>query len=205
MIVTVASFKGGVGKTITAVSLAAVLQQKHGPTLLLDEDSTHNAVHWTEHRPEVEGPFPVRVIEGQRSAKVLQTERFAHVVMDTGQKPTDEDLRAMALGCDLLIVPSEPSFLETDGLGQTIRALSAMAAPNYRVLLTKVPHFAGVRARELRKELTDAGVPMFEAEIPRLTAFEKAVGAGRVVYEVDDPQAERAWQAYLAVGKELGL
>ncbi len=46
MILSVASFKGGVGKTTTAVHLAAYLQTL-APTLLLDADQTKNATAWT--------------------------------------------------------------------------------------------------------------------------------------------------------------
>jgi chromosome partitioning protein len=45
VIITIASHKGGVGKTTTAFHLASFLQEK-APTLLLDGDDTRNATAW---------------------------------------------------------------------------------------------------------------------------------------------------------------
>jgi chromosome partitioning protein len=46
MIITIASFKGGVSKTTTAVHLAAYLQ-KRSPTLLIDGDPNRSATGWS--------------------------------------------------------------------------------------------------------------------------------------------------------------
>jgi chromosome partitioning protein len=72
------------------------------------------------------------------------------------------------------------------------------------VLLTKTQPPPVREAAHLRASLEKAGIPIFKTDIPRLRAFEKAVGEGVPVYDVhDDAQAARAWAAYLAVGQEI--
>lgn len=194
MIITVASHKGGVAKTTTAVHLAAYFQTL-APTLLLDGDQTKNATAWSQRGKG----FPFKVASIDHAAKLARD--FAHIVIDTGQRPSEDDLKAAAEGCDLLIVPAVPSALDTDGLGQTIRAMPAGAV--YRVLLTKVPPDAAKDAQELRGILAELSAPVFKVEIPRLKAFEKAAAAGQIVNQTDDRNAARAWAAYVAAGKEI--
>ncbi|MEG4997774.1 ParA family protein [Microcoleus sp. B4-D4] len=57
MIVTVASFKGGVGKTTTALHLAVYLQTK-APTLLVDGDLNRSALDWTAR-----GSLPFQIVD----------------------------------------------------------------------------------------------------------------------------------------------
>ena len=196
MIITVTSYKGGVGKTTTAVHLAAYLQAM-APTLLLDGDQTKNATAWSQRGPG----FPFRVASIDQAAKLARN--FSHIVIDTGQRPSLDDLRAAAEGCDLLIIPAVPASLDTDGLGQTIRALQEIGTTAYRVLLTKVPPPPEKEGAELRALLTEQGIPILRAEIPRLKAFEKAAATGQIVKEADDRNAGRAWDAYAAAGKEI--
>jgi chromosome partitioning protein len=197
MILTVASYKGGVGKTTTAVHLAAYLHSL-SPTLLLDGDKTKNATAWSQR-----GGFPFRVAPIDAASKLARD--YAHVVIDTGQRPSDEDLEAAVEGCDLLVIPAVPSALDSDGLGQTIRALKKIKATNFKVLLTRVAHDASKEATELRRLLAGIHAPVFHTEIPRFKAFEKAAAAGGLVAQVDDLNADRAAKAYLAAGLELGV
>ena len=196
MIVTVASYKGGVGKTTTAVHLAAYFQTL-APTLLLDDDKTRNAINWSQRGRGLS----FRVAPADQAAKLARD--FQHIVIDTGQRPTGDDLRAAAEGCDLLVVPAVPSALDTDGLGQTVAALQGIGATGFRVLLTRVPPDAAKDAAELRELMAELKAPVFAAEIPRLKAFEKAAGAGQIVSEADDRNAARAWEAYAAAGREI--
>ena len=198
MVLSVASFKGGVGKTTTAVHLAAYLQ-KHAPTLLLDADQTKNATAWSQRG----AGFPFRVAGVGQAAKLSKD--YTHIVIDTGQRPTMDDLKAAAEDCDLLVIPAVPASLDTDGLGQTLRALQTIGATGYKVLLTKVPPYAAKEATELRELLAEMTAPVFKSEIPRLTAFEKAATHGQIVNQVDDRNAARAWETYAAAAKEITL
>lgn len=196
MLVTVASFKGGVAKTTTAVHIAAYLHMQ-APTLLLDADKTRNALEWSA---EANG-FPFTTAPYSQATKLAG--RFTHVVLDTGQRPEGSDLKEIVEACDLLIVPASPGSLDTRSLVQSIMALRHLGADRFRVLMTKVPPPPESDGAKLRAVLEEHRVPMFVSEIPRLKAFEKAAAAGVIVDQVEDRNAARAWAAYCAVGKEI--
>jgi chromosome partitioning protein len=196
MIITVASYKGGVGKTTTAVHLAAYLQTL-ALTLLLDGDDTRNATAWSKRGKG----FNFKVADEVQAARFARD--FTHTVIDTGQRPKQVDLKVLSEGCDLLVIPTVPASLDTDGLVLMLQALHEIGSDRYRVLLTKVPSPPEQDGPQLRAALTEQGVPLFTVDIPRLKAFEKAAAAGVTVAEVDDPRAKRAWESYEAAGKEL--
>ena len=197
MIITVLSHKGGVTKTTTSVHLARFLHDL-APTLLLDGDETRNALAWNARG----AGFPFRVAEVELGVRLGR--QYEHVVIDTGQRQSDNDIRAAVKSSDLLIVPATPGTLDTDGLGKTIAALNKIPGVKYKVLLSRVPPDAAAEVVQLRAALASAGAEVFAGEIPRLKAFERAVDAGVTVDQVlSDRQAPRAWAAYQAIGKEL--
>jgi chromosome partitioning protein len=196
--ITVAHYKGGVGKTTTAVHFAAFLQNL-GPTLLIDGDPNRSATTWAKR-----GGFPFKIVDEKEGA--YQARNYQHVVIDTEARPGVADFEALAKGCDLLVIPTVPASLDTDALILTLEAArkAGLATNKYRVLLTKVPPPPEQDGPQLRAVLQEQGIPVFEAEIPRLKSFERAAAAGVPVYAVQhDDRAKRAWEAYEAAGKEL--
>lgn len=199
MIVTVASYKGGVGKTTTAIHLAAYFSQL-APTLLIDGDIIRAATKWSQ-RGTAKG-LPFKVVPVGQMAKHLRD--FTHVVIDTEANPKDEDFKDAAAGCDLLVIPAEPEPTATDGLTYTLSKLRELENNRYRVLLTKVPSKPRTEGDQLRASLIENGIPVFKAEIPMLVAFHKASAEGVPVSGVkDDRNAARAWDAYESAGKEI--
>lgn len=198
MIVTVAHYKGGVGKTTTAVHLAAYLNQ-HAPTLLLDGDDNRIAMAWAAGGPG----FPFKVADEAEAPMLVQSGQFKHIVIDTAQKPNDADLRALTKGCNLMVIPAVPAGLDNIGLLRTLKGLRALGATNFRLLLNKYPPPPEPEGEQLRGDLEREGLPMFGTHIPRLKAYDKCTYTGQLVQDVNDRNAKRAWAAFEAVGKEL--
>ena len=195
MIITVAAFKGGVGKTTSAVHLASFLQE-HKPTLLVDGDPNRSATNWSKR-----GSLPFTVVDERQAAKYSRD--FEHIVIDTQARPEEEDLKALAEGADLLIIPTTPDALSLDALRQTIKALKTLGSDRFRILITMVPPKPSRDGEEARAMLTGTGLPVFESQIRRLAAFQKAALAGVPVSAVPDPRAKEGWGDYRKIGEEV--
>ena len=128
---------------------------------------------------------------------------FEHCVIDTEARPEEEDLKALADGCDLLIIPTTPDALALDALMLTVKALDGLRASGYRILLSIIPPRPSRDGDEARSTLTEAGLPLLTRGVRRLVAFQKAALAGVPVYAVDDPRANLGWEDYQQVGKEI--
>jgi len=198
MIVTIASYKGGVGKTTTAVHLAAYLNA-YAPTLLIDGDAIRAATKWNQRGKG----FPFKVVDETQTAKYAREYLKGHIVIDTEANPSNVDFAAVVDGCDLLIIPAVPETTATDGLVYTLAQLGETGRERYRVLLTKVPPKPRIDGELLRASLIKQRIPIFKSEIPQLVAFDRASEQGVPVYEIKDERAARAWQSYENAGKEI--
>ena len=197
MILTVASFKGGVGKTTTAVHLAGILNE-HAPTLLIDDDPNRSASAWAEP-----GNLPFQVVLEQERHH-LQGD-FENLVIDTPARADPADLKTLARASDIIVLPTTPEALAMTALLQLTTMLQAIEGADVRVLLTICPPYPEKDADEAREALEGAGLKLFNAQVRRAKAFQKAALGGQLVYEVSDPRAGVAWLDYVSAGRELGL
>ncbi|MEM9772146.1 MAG: ParA family protein [Cyanobacteria bacterium P01_D01_bin.73] len=195
MILTIASFKGGVGKSTTALHLAAYLHQK-APTLLVDGDLNRSALGWAER-----GSLPFKVCDEKQAVKFAR--QYEHIVIDTPARPDPDELKTVAEGCDLLILPTSPDALAMSAMIQMVEVLRGLDA-KFKVLLTIVPPKPSQVGDKARRAIEDAGLPCFKGAIRRLSAFQKAALEGVPVGQVKgDRMAAVAWDCYRAIGKEI--
>ena len=195
MILTIAGFKGGVGKSTSAVHLAAYLADL-APTVLVDGDPNRSATGWAKR-----GPLPFKVVDERQIARAAR--EHEHVVVDTPARPSREDLEALADGCDLIVLPSLPNLLDLDALMGIVETLTAIGTDKFRVLLTIVPPKPARDGDEARAALAEAGLPVFAGSVRRATAFAKAAVGGCIVRDVKDARALDCWADYAAVGREI--
>ena len=195
MIITVASYKGGAGKTTTAVHIAAYLSES-APTALIDGDPNRSATAWSQR-----GTLPFTVVNEHQGARAARMHE--HLVFDTAARPSTDQLQELASGCDLLVIPANPDFLSLDALRQTVQTLQRLKAERYRILLTMIPPKPASDGDVARTALTEAGLPLFVGSIRFLKAFKTAASEGKTVAGVKDPRAQFGWADYVAVGEEL--
>ncbi|MEM7594443.1 MAG: ParA family protein [Cyanobacteria bacterium P01_A01_bin.83] len=195
MIIAITALKGGVGKTTTAVHLAAYFQTL-APTLLIDADKNRSALVWSK---EDQLPF---YVASQAGAPGL-IKKFTHIIIDTQARPEPEELEDLAAGSDMLILPTTPNHLDLDTTVKAVELLRNLnAAANYKVLLTKVDSRTK-NAKDAQEFLKDAQLPLFKTEIPLLVAFQRSPSRGVVVKDYPDRRAKIGWYRYMEVGKEI--
>ncbi len=183
MKIAVANVKGGVGKTTTAVYLAAVATTK-GPVVLVDADPQASAAEWLEERP-LTGVTVAEAPSERLVTRAIELGAGATVIVDT--PPGSERLvRAAVAQADVVVVPTRAGSLEVS----RVQATLGMVPEGLRRGL--VVTAARAQTRDYRETVAaweEAGVPVW-GSIPERVS----VAAGP-----DGPLVPEALSAYEAV------
>ncbi len=120
MNIAVSNVKGGVGKTTTAVYLAAVAAEQGKDVVLVDADPHASSAIWLEERP-IDGVTVIEAPSERILTRALRTDD-ALVVIDT--PPGDERLvRAAIDAADSVVIPTRAGGVEFPRVVTTLEML----------------------------------------------------------------------------------
>jgi chromosome partitioning protein len=194
--------KGGVGKTTTAVNLAAALAENRR-VLLVDADPQGSASWWVERNPTGLGFDVAQETAPQLLSNLRSLEDYAVVVVDTPPALASEALAAVVPVADYLVLPTPPAPMDLAVLVETVRRAVVPTGVAHRVLLTRVDPRSVGEALEAQNTLTEVGIPAFHTFIRAYKAHERAALEGLPITRWRGKNAREAEADYRRVVDEL--
>jgi len=187
--------KGGVGKTTTAIHLAAHLARSRR-TLLVDGDDRAYASTWARGGAM---PFAVDGIGG-----LMTVGEYEAAVIDSQADPSEQEISTLGRHSTLLVLPAIPEAQAVSGLMQTVAVLDRAGVPRERaaVLLTMDTRVGSATA-EAREALQSAGLHVLTPTIRDTVAFRHASSSGLLVHKVGSAAGKMAWLDYEVALREL--
>jgi len=197
-VISLTSFKGGVGKSTLAVNLAGALAL-NASTILVDEDPLQSCYQWAKQNGRL--PMPV-VLPQEVTPSDLSSSKY--LLVDTEGRPKLTDLSELICSSAWTLIPCGTSGLELDGTLRLIRHLrnADVGLEKVKVVITKAPP-VGTVGQQARDALREAGIPVATSVVRSYVAHQKAAELGVLVKDVPDPRAPQAWADVLELAMEV--
>lgn len=201
-IVVVLNGKGGVGKTTTAISLAATWSEKQR-VLLVDSDPQSSATWWVEHGNQALKFDLTQETNPTLLGQLREVLGYSLVVVDTPPALGSEALAAAIASADYLVLPTPPAPMDLTALIETVKLAVLPAGVDYRVVLTRVDPRSLAEATEACNTLQELGISVCQSFVRSYKAHERAAIDGVPITQWRGKNAREAAADYRRVVEEI--
>ncbi|PSB19064.1 chromosome partitioning protein ParA [filamentous cyanobacterium CCP2] len=194
--------KGGVGKTTTAVNLAAAFAEQFR-VLLVDADPQGSATWWVERNTGEIG-FDLAKETNPAFLKDLQRiQGYEWAIVDSPPALESQTLAVVVDLADYLILPTPPAPMDLSVLIETVKQKVAPTHIAHRVLLTRVDPRSIGEALDAQSTLTEMGIPACKTFIRAYKAHERAALEGVSIFQWRGKNGREAQTDYRNVADEV--
>ncbi|OED39595.1 hypothetical protein AB834_00145 [PVC group bacterium (ex Bugula neritina AB1)] len=197
MILLIGSQKGGVGKSTLCTNLAFFLAKKGRSLILVDGDSQESLSRWASDREESEISPQISCIKknGRLKATLMDlSQKYEYVICDTAGRDSVE-LRTALVVSDAIVSPFRPTQTDLDTLCHLENLVEEVKDFNEKLkafaVLSMVNRSKGKKEEIFARDLFErSNFKLMESFIGDRKAYQKAMGTGESVLELDDKKAK---------------
>ncbi|NJL45199.1 MAG: ParA family protein [Leptolyngbyaceae cyanobacterium SM2_3_12] len=194
--------KGGVGKTTTAVNLAAIFAE-HQSVLLVDADPQGSASWWTGRSPTALKFDVAQETDPIQLSQLNQLHTHSLVIVDMPPALNSATLDAVIPVASYVLLPTLPAPMDLSALITTVNEAVSPSGVSHRVLLTKVDSRSVGEAIEAQNTLLELNIPACNAFIRAYKAHERAALEGIPVLNWRGRNCQEARSDYCRVAEEI--
>ena len=177
----------GTGKTTTAGNLALLAAERYGApetVLVVDTDQQGQVVSWQQAAHQAGGKWPLTLtwLNSKLADELERQQRtrdLAAIVIDT----SNNNFRLITdafVAADVVVVPVQPTTMDLDRMSATLESLELAQAKNPGMRWGALISRYDARSRDAqhaREALEEAGLPVFETQIPALKRIGHSFGS----------------------------
>jgi chromosome partitioning protein len=205
--ITFANQKGGVGKSTTAINLAAAIVEAGKSAAIFDTDPQGSVATWFATRPEsYEFPTADKIKPNQIADSILAARKAGvdYLIIDT---PGRDELTVNAAisGSDYVIIPCRPTVIDIQATLPTLQVVQRLQKSFCFLITQSPPRNQASRSTEAERYLSSLG-PVLPIRVIQRNAYQDAFasGLGVVEYEPTGKAADECRTLFRKIEKILG-
>ncbi len=189
MVITVASTKGGVGKSTIAVNLAVEAAKDGKRVLLVDSDIQGSSIGFRAAR-EKDDIKAMSIITNTLHRDLRDFQNFNYIIVDVVGRDTGV-FRSALLAADMVIIPVLPSQydiwaaadnVENIRLARVVKEFKAYFLFNQVIQGTKI---SGEATAALEEIIGEDGIKLMESQLVSRVAYKNSISKGLGVSEYE--------------------